>query len=1152
MSHLGKRLKTIVHFLAFLGLLFLLPDPIRAALSVTPSLVIPTGVGATSGSGSDATTYEAASLPGGAVFYQVEVSGDALVLSKDADGHYYDEGYVDIPLSAALTGTLLQIDATSVNLIRNGDFTSLTSATAYLATSSCGACARGDKAAGSWLTTGTSSTYLPLIEADPDDAADTVAKLRRLNYLLQLVPVAPGETYTLNWDADLTRLATDYTDPSDGSLDNQGLVVGVGFYDADLNDITFFHPWDNSTETRRQQQVYYSEGGEDRLHLKIGAIDCDTRVKYAAGTGTYASDISFNFCQDENGTALTASSDDGTVTNSYAGSDIRYMSVQFYTNWFGTSTTPSNHGDYYAIVDDVELYRDDEISAEILDGSGNVLQSATVEDGFHLMDNASAVTLRVHLRSSYDSMSPEIRSFMFKAGWDVNVTVGAKTAEFTEERIGTNWVVGPKSDYNNEDIAIRSLCEDPIVGDEVSCMTLNDRYDMHGYRFGLSPGSLKAELNADATDYDFSLTESGEITLSRVVEMDGYGLEMLALLQKDGTVYYADPDDGKSWDVLTGIDELPDPTGARDTTEQAYHLMEKYARFWTEMFSGSTTYTYEHIKSGTSVVVPKVTLWEIFNEDNINDTDWLDLGSWDHEEDAAERRAIAETMADLAEDMSEIVKSVIPDASVSSTGLSAYGDSFDTETLADYFAYLDPADFDMTNFHPYADGIRREEIESTLDSLWDTAEATLSTYGFSAKPPLFTEYGFTHEIYDPGCEYDASLGRYVAAASVNEDWEKGYGETEFGKLIARQTLSLLALPARMIKPYGAHTYENESHGFNAEDDGSGGYECWRSHSLYNFYMYDRVAGTGILAGKDEPSRYQANEAGKAYLTLAKYLSVSNPMETTIESADDKDAGENDYHHAQVFDVGGGSYVLALWWYQDYTHGGNATVMSYVYGANDEGFTEERLFNVALSGVDGVNSAKLVRLDGSGTEAALEVLQASDGVVISSVPAGEMPSLVVLEFDPTIADSDSDGLSDAIDPSPNVKNSWWWVNKDKAKVSLAAKGSYTFVKGESVAGKILAQLYPGGVKVSGILDASQAQKTVIFSCPETSSSASSSAGWAGLTDNLSKAVSTALEGSVASVSKSASSGAYGICVKSSPITVKTSPGAVIDGAAKTAK
>lgn len=1086
-------------------------------------------------------SYDASSLPSGWAATNLTVTGTTLSLSLDGTGAFLSEGYLDIPFSPSYGGQLLQIDAERVNLFVNGDFESDQTVRTYLATSACGSCTRVGKGTGNWLTDALWGSSLPSIESD--GSGGYAGKLRRGRKLLQIVPVVPDEEYTFRADVDASRMAADYYVASAGETETQQLAVGIGFTDSSYRNVTFLNPGNHETASTLQLASYEPDEIYDgRVGFKIRTMGCGERVKYAASSGTWPADVTFDMCEDAGGAALTAVSDDGTSSAAYSEGDIDYASIYFLNSWFGVSGDPADDSGYYALIDNATLYRDKEIEIQILDAGGNVLQSSTVEDGFYVDPNEDIATLRIYLRSSKPDAAPVINSVAVKDGWDVEVTAGAVAAEFAESRLGTLFVVGPKSDMLNEDLPIRSLCTDPLEGDEIACLSsLNSRYGTNGYRWGLSPGHLQATLNADGTDYDFALTESGEIYLNRVVEFSGYGMDMLAILQKDGTVYYDDPDDGRSWAVGTSVNELPDPAGVRSETEQAYYLMEKYAHFWTGLFNGTTTYTYAHIKSGASAVLPKVTRWEIFNEDNINETTWLDLPAWGHEEDAAARAAIAEEMADLAEDMARIVKADIPDAEVSFTGMAAhYGPVFNTDDLSDYLVHLDSSLFDVANFHPYADMVRAENREDVVRSRWDETVSVLSAHGFSGKDVIFTEYGNTREIYDPGCAYDADLGRYATQSSANLDWERGYGEEEFGKLIARETLTLLGLPVAMVKPYGAHNYANESHGFSAEADGSGGYECWRSHSLYNFHFFERVGGTGILSGVDEPTKYEANDAGTAYLTIAKHLAVSNPVETSISSTDAFTATSGDYYRAQAFDLADGSHAVALWWCRDYNYGVNVPWMGYM-GA-DAGFEEKRVFNVALTGMTDVNSAKLVRLDGT-PEESIPVSVSGAITTLQNVVVGEMPVLVKLEYDASIVDTDSDGLADSIDPNVSLANSWWWVNKDKARVSLAASGNYTFVAGKKIALPALYAASKGGVTVKGVLDASKAQSTVIYPCPERPASAgltkeellSSSPGTGVVvtrgTGLLSGGVVKITESTLASRVKN-----YGICVKDATLSL----------------
>jgi hypothetical protein len=472
----------------------------------------------------------------------------------------------------------------------------------------------------------------------------------------------------------------------------------------------------------------------------------------------------------------------------------------------------------------------------------------------------------------------------------------------------------------------------------------------------------------------------------------------------------------------TYVNDIPDPTGVRTSDEQALYLMQKYARFWVGLFNGSTSYTYQHIRSGATVRPPKVTRWEIFNEDNIVTTEWRDLEAWGDITDATERAAVAQEMTDLAESFADIVKAGIPAAEISTSGLAPHsGPVFNTEDLETYLTTLDPARFDMVNFHPYASTLVRSEFkEEAIRTRWNATKTVLASHGFSEKEVLFTEYGETHQIYDPGCVYDTTSKLWQTQSTPTTDWQRGYGDKAFGKLVARETLTLLALPATRVKFYGAHTWEGESNGGNTD------YTCWQSDWKYRFNLFERVPDTGILAGLDKPSEYVANAGGKAYFSIAKYLSQARPLKTTVESVDRLTTAGKDYFHAQAFVTPDEKYILAVWWYQDYSYGDPMTWMSYIDGTRDFGFRELRNFTVAVSGITGVNSAKLIRLDGSGEATDLSLASLASGVVVQGVVAGELPVLIKLDAGSSnnaVADSNSSTGTSRKNNSENNIEDW---------------------------------------------------------------------------------------------------------------------------------
>jgi hypothetical protein len=140
-----------------------------------------------------------------------------------------------------------------------------------------------------------------------------------------------------------------------------------------------------------------------------------------------------------------------------------------------------------------------------------------------------------------------------------------------------------------------------------------------------------------------------------------------------------------------------------------------------------------------------------------------------------------------------------------------YGPVINTDDLALFIPYIQKDVFALNNFHPYADTDKIHGKEDLIKERFAAAESSLTTLGIPHYGTFVGEYGFTHEIYDPACIYDASKRISVKTDTPNMEWSRGYGEAEFAQLFNRQTIALLSTPAYAVNPYGVQTHDRLHH-----------------------------------------------------------------------------------------------------------------------------------------------------------------------------------------------------------------------------------------------------------------------------------------------------------------------------------------------------
>ncbi len=913
----------------------------------------------TTGTGLDLSPliYDLSSaLPATASSSDCEIS-DGILQIKKVDGVFADSCSVLFSIKPEqVSGKMISVDADRVNLFDHTDFTDITT-TDVLLYKAATASNNSALATGSWYSNATWPSKKPTVSSG-------TAVITKQGGLVQFFKIKPAAKFLLSFNADVSLLGT-----------AQLLTLELTTYDKDFNKLTYYNPVINATATTLNNFVNYGvDQGDFTEHLNLEMLDREDHQTYAAGDGSYTKDVYFNFFESAGQPLKTAAGTE--VTDK----DIAYASIQFGVNWSASANGSTNL--QWVKLDDAE-----QIKYEVLNAESTVLASGYGANTFYVPTVENAASLRISLRTLKNSESPQIRSLTLGQATPLTVTAGAKKASFTKPRLGGLQHLGPKGDYENSALAMRSLCVDPLTNETISCLDIGPRYNSTIFNSGIPQSYLNVELNSANTDYEFSLNAIGEGWLKRVLEGAAKGFSFKAILVKSGGFMYNSPTDAKSWAVATEGTLLTDPTGTRDSEAQEYYLLEQYARFVADLFTGTKEYTFQYVDAGTSATLPKIGMWEIFNEDNITATSWattlwVNANPWGKIADTTVAKEIAGKLANVMAAMSGAIKESISDAEVSYASFAAYdGPVFNTGNIATIGSVLDASAFDLNNFHPYANMDPINGKEDLIKKRWQVAQETLTAYGLDNYDTVFGEYGFTHEIYDPACIPDVITGIYQKTTTLNLKLVRGYGVGEYAKLTARETIALLSLEAEAIIPYGMMTFEAQSWGKSINADGSGGFECWRSFAPINFNLYDRVAGTGILSGKDEPTTYTLNAGGVAHAITAKYLSVSDPITTTWSST----LNDDEYLNADLFSVSDGT-ILALSWYRAYDYG--TDFMDYMSGVKDNGFMDKKIFAITPSGIS-FSSATLISLE-DGSEQSLLV---QDGTI--QAPVGAMPVLIKL-------------------------------------------------------------------------------------------------------------------------------------------------------------
>lgn len=995
------------------------------------------------------TSYDlSASLPGGAVASQVEITDGHLQLSKDASNNFVSSGYIDISVNAAdLSGKLIKLNATRYNALVNGDFSDTSLNTIYTFTGSTNYKA---KSTGYWFSPSRNTGYFAtMVDQSASSTPDYAAQMTRDMGIIQYVAVSPGENYSLSYDLDAAGLALD------AAGNEQIFDAWLGFLDSSFHMLNFYDPYHHEPvcDSFPCSYPYFLASSDDNddsgtVRFRIRTLDCDTHTQYVANTANYTSDVTFNFCKKDDGsdmetlevdpsdTGLTPSySNVGTYSNA---NDVAYMAVYLRTSWTTAGST------YSAVVDDINLDLEDQIKVELLDASGNILQSSTLAHGFYVEPTTQAATLRLSLKSHRTDDSPTVSSLTISDGVDITVTAGDQIATYTEGRMNSNGEVPPRNEYvDSSRTELRSLCLDPEDGVDKNCFDLHRDYNMDSTRDSFLLEYLEPIWSDSDHDYSFRIAPEYEYLYKyREQEKLDKGIDIASvLIGSNGWMFYLSTDNYNTYcDTVTdttneccyndvgqrrnlpngracNIDQFADlnSTPARTGVEQSAHMSVLAAKFIANLYN-DTTYTFS---DGTTRVFPRVTVFEGQPEVNspTQTTDPYETGLGS---------ISAADYIDLQNQMAAAVREARPDAEVTTPSVLVNepgalegidGQSIDLPYALAALTLWDKDNFTAYALHPYVQPDPRHPEELRED--WAELETAMTAAGWTDYPVYATEWGFTREIYDPYCNANnGNAYAYYNDGTSLASFSRGYGLEEFAKRVARQQLIHLSLPMPKSHYYAEYSNQQESGGYDVTEGENN--VCWQMTHVSSFHLWDRREGSGILSGNDEPTVYEPNLGGKAYLTIARHVSVSSPYESSVALELEDSADDEHYYSVLLGSSTPDTYYLGLWWYKDFWYTPDKPFFNDTYGTHDDGFTGQRIHNIALSGFLSVNSATLVSLE-DGSEQTLVVSNGTGDPVVNGAVFGEMPVLVKIVGTLSSEDGDGDGMANASDNCISTSN-----------------------------------------------------------------------------------------------------------------------------------
>lgn len=688
--------------------------------------------------------------------------------------------------------------------------------------------------------------------------------------------------------------------------------------------------------------------------------------------------------------------DDGTdqitferYSSSTCDDDLYYAQVVFLMNT-GDCTSSATSTAY---IDDVWVDWDRQVEVEIVDtGSGAVLQRSTLDTGFFVEDVASnadytgsGVTMRVNLRSQSNGVSPLLKKIHIGEDAGFTVAINARAQDFSDPRLGVDMHLPPREEFDDPATfgAMRTECEDvygDLGGGFVPCWELFAYYGLINQRMYLEPSALEWTGSAWSTT---TLTSLGDARFDRIGEAVAEGLDILMLYAIHGS-----PDDGVGDDGMTiwdGSCNLAYDDGGPDSdADQSKNRVTEVFPILTDMLV-SLGYADD---------------FEIFNEPNLSEF-----------EPECPSLIAASEVPQLMDDTATAINALSLGANLSFSGLASNGQRiYDTDYLGtDLLPDLTRANFHATNFHPYSDTYLPEDIGFRFAAV----DSTLSSASWLPVNDWFTESAYSLAEFDPDCTSDGDTTSYWTA--------RGFGEKEQAKLLARSTLTQLGLATEKVLIWGQMSNEKPYDGpINATYDEPD--PCWRSIPSQNKILFERDVATGLLADVNGASEYSPNQGGRFLLTIADWLTESDPFSLTSVGGtgvggSSLPADERYYASAQETPDG---FVVAVWWFKYYTFGavrydlGELTDVAYqnlLYGAEDAcasssvacgvkdyGFEDRRRHDVTITGIPSPGSITAAyRVDlASNNQTAISYSVTGSTVTVPDVVIGEEP--VLLFFD----------------------------------------------------------------------------------------------------------------------------------------------------------
>ncbi len=858
-------------------------------------------------------------------------------MGTDETGAAVTDCYADIAVSD-VTEKMIVLDVEHVNLLTDGDFEKSPAMNLYSPSTTSDTVA---KAVGAWYSNARWPSRVPTISTDADGNA--VATIARNGTLMQYA--------ALNTDAD-SRLT--YTVDPTGLETSQSAYFMLTFYDKDFNALNFLNPIDNSTIAGLYNLQNITADIGKRTKQVLFAFDCDDHYKYKAGDGTYASDVTYNQCEDAAGNPQT-----NALGVPYTADDVAFVGVEFAGNWGGAGTFT---------IDDVKLEVVGDTQIKLFDSDSTEISSSDGADFLYADSSSTASTIRIALRTTVAGKSPKVKSVTLD-NQTLAVTAGDQLTSFTEPRLGISAGSGPVQDWY-DNTTIRSLCRDPFTGEDLGWLDFLVKYNVTNLRnyipFDFYRVTQTGKTNIADDNYSFSVYTGAyennlepETLLYHFKEISDAGIHLLMIIEPNMDGIYFDKKypgwfDTGAATLAADYDYTPDDD--TDDSAQTLDLIKETIAFTTKLFSGSTTVTNSNAETFT---VPKITDWQMGVETNLltNETMWMQ--SLSSEEQASAWSEIA--AAFLAADPTLSLQTSVNPRN------NAVQQAFDYEYLESTVAHMDADQYTHFNFNTFND----TELNQPED--WIEALDELKTKDYfkdwADKKFVVGAYDYETGIYDPNCnednEYEPDSGR---------DWERSFGNVRQAQLIARQVLTQLYMPIEAMYDYVIFTGE----GFSGRNLTTTADPCWKSSGKSELLV--RIADTGIIAGIDEASIYEVNEAGLGYFTLGKHVSKANSIETTVSGLDNI--------HAALYKTYDGDYYLAVWQVSPDVYASD--YMAYASGAYDVGYTQARKIDVTLSGVTQASQISL-------SETTQTELTVSNAIIQGVLLDGDMPALIKLRM-----------------------------------------------------------------------------------------------------------------------------------------------------------